>query len=167
MDDVFLWVSDRLHEILGLSDKHTAEYFVGLAKSSSSSQQFVEKLQKTGAVSISPSVITFANELWTKVPHKQQREKPAREKERQIMREQERNRQYKLLSDSEDDESIQLQSKAPRKKKGTKRSKDKRRHLRTQKVLEVESEEEEEKANQNSSDTDEWERYVSFLLITD
>lgn len=163
MEDVAQWVSDKLHELLGLSDKHTAEFLVGLAKSSHSCNQFVQKLEKTGAITISPAVTSFASELWNKVPHKQPQEKAARQREREILREQERYRQYKLLSDSEDDIDGGSSTKdVLSKKKGNKsKLKSKRRHLRTQKPSEIESEEEEEKgASEHGSDSDEWERYI-------
>ena len=166
MDDVVQWVSDKLHEILGLSDKFTAEFLVGLAKSSNSSNQFVQKLEKTDAIAISPAVVSFANELWSKVPHRQPREKPARQREREIIREQERNRQYKLLSDSEEDIERTHSARDISAKKKKSKFKSKQRHLRTQKTTAIESDEEEEerRVSEHDSDLDEWERYMYINL---
>ena len=67
MASVETWVGDKLHEILGISDRTIAEYFVGLASKSSSSQELVENLRKTGTVDIDPTMVKFAGELWEKV----------------------------------------------------------------------------------------------------
>lgn len=61
------WVSDKLHDVLGFSDKLIAELFVGLAKKSSSSEDLVRRLKETGAVEIDTNVTNFAGELWNKV----------------------------------------------------------------------------------------------------
>ncbi|ELT93001.1 hypothetical protein CAPTEDRAFT_48421, partial [Capitella teleta] len=96
------WVGDKLHEILGISDRTIAEYFVGMAKKSSSPQDLVEGLKKTGTVDIDATMKSFANELWGKVPHKLIEEKPARAVERAALELQKRNMAYKLLSDSDE-----------------------------------------------------------------
>ena len=61
------WVGDQLHEILGISDRTIAEYFVGLAKKSGSPQDLVENIRRTGTVDIDGNMINFAKELWGKV----------------------------------------------------------------------------------------------------
>ena len=45
MSELVDWVSDSLHDILGLSDTYTAEFLVGLAKKCSSSEAFLKKLK--------------------------------------------------------------------------------------------------------------------------
>ena len=61
------WVGDRLHDILGISDKHIAEYFVALASKSSSAENFVDRLRKTGTVDVDLPLTNFAGELYNKV----------------------------------------------------------------------------------------------------
>ena len=62
MADTVEWVSDQLYDILGLSDHYTAEFLVGLAKTSSS-DIFLSQLQDTGAITINDSVRDFASQL--------------------------------------------------------------------------------------------------------
>ena len=66
MSAVETWVNDKLHDILGISDKYIAQYLIGLAKKSSSAEEYVEKLRDTGTVEIDQSMVTFSQELWNK-----------------------------------------------------------------------------------------------------
>lgn len=61
------WVDDRLYDILGLSDRYLPLFMIGTAKKSLSSQDFVSRLQQTGAIDINEKVIAFAEELFDKV----------------------------------------------------------------------------------------------------
>jgi hypothetical protein len=64
------WVSDKLHDILGFSDKHTVEYLVSLGRSTKTSESFREKLQ--GFLGpLDGEVLNFANDLWQRVPHQE------------------------------------------------------------------------------------------------
>ena len=62
------WVSDKLHDILGFSDKHTVEYLVNLSKNTKTSDSFREKLQGFLGT-LDGDVLNFANDLWQRVPH--------------------------------------------------------------------------------------------------
>ena len=160
MSDTVSWVSDQLHGLLGHSDRLTAEFLVGLAKKAQSPEAYVRKLQDTRALTVNQSARSFAAELWSRVPHKQAAEKPARAREREILQQQAKNRSYKLLSDSEDEVS----GAAPvRSKKREKEGKRKRKNLRTEKASTWESESDEEasamkRGRREESDSDEWER---------
>ena len=66
MSAVETWVNDKLHDILGISDKYIAQYLIGLAKKSSSAEEYVEKLRDTGTVEIDQSMVIFSQELWSK-----------------------------------------------------------------------------------------------------
>ena len=160
-DGTVSWVSDQLHELLGHSDRLTAEFLVGLAKKAQSPEAYVRKLQDTRTLTVNQSVRSFAAELWGRVPHKQATEKPARAREREILQQQAWNRSYKLLSDSEDDEVSRA---APvRSKKRDKEAKRKRKNLRTEKASTWESESDEEatamkRGRREESDSDEWEK---------
>lgn len=61
------WVSDRLHDILGLSDRYVAQFMIGLARKSSASQDFIARLKETGTIDIDQRVTAFAEELYNKV----------------------------------------------------------------------------------------------------
>ena len=104
------WVSDRLHDILGLSDRLTSEFLVGLAKKSRSAELFVQQIEATGTISVNDEVRTFASQLWNKVPHKAVAEKPARAAEREAILLQKKNKSYQLLSDPEEEQDAGLTS---------------------------------------------------------
>ena len=61
------WVSDRLHDILGMSDKYIAQYMVSLAGKATSGTDLIEKLKATGTVDVDQNMVTFLHELYTKV----------------------------------------------------------------------------------------------------
>lgn len=103
-DGIVDWVSDELHDILGLSDRYTAEYFVGLAKKASSHDALVKQLQNTGAVTVNEAIHQFSRELWEKLPHQKATEKPARAKEREALIQREKNKRYQMIMDDSDDE---------------------------------------------------------------
>lgn len=159
MANIVSWVSDKLHDILGLSDRYTAEFLVELARKSDSGASFVKKLKDTGALDVNQAVERFAHELWSKVPRRQAVEKPARAVEREAILQRQRNRAYKLLSDSEDDEP-KVKQKLSVKTKIEKASKG-RKNLRQQAAWESESEEERPSApkrGKSDSDSDDWEQ---------
>ena len=61
------WVGDKLHDILGISDKVIAQFMIGLASKSKSSDDLVERIRDTGTIDVDASVVKFAEELWEKV----------------------------------------------------------------------------------------------------
>lgn len=104
MADVVDWVSDQLHDLLGLSDRHTAEFLIGLAKKSSTLESFLVQLEETASLTLNDPLSEFANQLWRKVPHKAVAEKPARAKEREAILQKERNKSYQLVLDSDNED---------------------------------------------------------------
>ncbi|XP_070822733.1 pre-mRNA-splicing factor ATP-dependent RNA helicase DHX16 [Chaetodon trifascialis] len=147
------WVNDRLHDILGLSDRYVSQFMIGTARKASSSQDFVNRLEQTGTIDIDQSVISFAQELYEKIPRKQVVEKPSRAMEREAIEMDRKNRTYMLLEDSDSDGDVVRE-----KQKGKKKSKDKdkgnkRKHIRQKKESESSSEEEAPKrGHSNKSD---------------
>ena len=103
-DSIVDWVSDELHDILGLSDRYTAEYLVGLARKAPSTGTFLKQLEKTGAISINEAVTEFSQKLWQRVPHQTAIEKPARAREREAILQREKNKKYQLIMEGSDDE---------------------------------------------------------------
>ncbi|KAH6946102.1 hypothetical protein HPB50_011633 [Hyalomma asiaticum] len=122
MAGVEQWVSDQLHSILGLSDRYVAQFLVNMAQKSTSRQDLVEKIRDTGTISVNDDVVGFMGQLWDKVPHKEQREKPSRARERAVREVLEQNAKYTLLPDSEDE--------APQTTATAKKKTSKKRHLR-------------------------------------
>ena len=57
MGDLNSWVSDKLHELVGISDRSIAEFMVGLCKKSKSPSEFVEKIRDTGTIDVDEKVI--------------------------------------------------------------------------------------------------------------
>ena len=66
MTQIETWVNDKLHDILGISDKYIAQYLIGLAKKSSTADEYVEKIRDTGTVEIDQNMVNFSHELWQK-----------------------------------------------------------------------------------------------------
>ncbi|XP_041843981.1 pre-mRNA-splicing factor ATP-dependent RNA helicase DHX16 [Melanotaenia boesemani] len=137
------WVNDRLHDILGLSDRYVSQFMIGIARKSLSPEDFVSRLEQTGTIDIDQSVAAFAKELFEKIPRKEVVEKPSRAIERQAIEMERKNRTYTLLEDSDSGEEV-----VKEKQKGKKKSKDKdrgskRKHIRQKKGSESSSEDEE------------------------
>uniref|UniRef100_A0A8C7GPU7 RNA helicase n=1 Tax=Oncorhynchus kisutch TaxID=8019 RepID=A0A8C7GPU7_ONCKI len=149
------WVSDSLHDILGLSDRYVAQFMIGSARKSLSAQDFVAHLKSTGTIDINQRVIAFAQELYEKIPRKQVVEKPARAIERRVMEIERKNRNYTLLSDSESDgEAVREKEKKKSKDRG-----DKRKHLRKREESQSSSEEETRKSKKDEEEEEEeWEK---------
>uniref|UniRef100_A0A8C9Y2Z0 RNA helicase n=1 Tax=Sander lucioperca TaxID=283035 RepID=A0A8C9Y2Z0_SANLU len=162
------WVNDRLHDILGLSDRYVSQFMIGTARKASSPQDFVTRLEQTGTIDIEPSVVAFAQELFDKIPRKQVVEKPARAMEREAIEMDRKNRTYTLLEDSDSDGDAVIE-----KQKGKKKSKDKdrgnrRKHIRQKKESESSSEDEaskrgssgqgEHKSLNKEDEEEEWEK---------
>lgn len=61
------WVNDKLHDILGISDKYISQYLLGLAKKATGPNDFTDKIRETGTVEIDTNMLNFAHELWQKV----------------------------------------------------------------------------------------------------
>uniref|UniRef100_A0A9J7YYR2 Pre-mRNA-splicing factor ATP-dependent RNA helicase DHX16 n=1 Tax=Cyprinus carpio carpio TaxID=630221 RepID=A0A9J7YYR2_CYPCA len=138
------WVSDQLHDILGLSDRYVAQFMIGLVQKSSGPQDFVARLQQTGTIDIDQRITAFAHELYNKAPKKHVAEKPARAVERQVMEMERKNRTYTLLEDSESDGEMARERGKEKKSKDRDKGK-KRKHLRQKRDESPSSSEEDSK----------------------
>lgn len=156
MAELSTWVSDKLHDVLGFSDKYTVEYLIGLAKSSTSPESLVQRVSE--GLNVDDKVATFASELWSKFPHATgPAEHPYRAKERALIEQRQKYMGYALLSDDDDDDDDKViktnESKKDRKRK----------HLR-RKTESSSSDEDSLRGNDaskaigNDSDSDEWEK---------
>lgn len=133
------WVQDELHSVLGLSERHVAQFLIGTAQRCVSAEEFVQRLRDTDTLDLSGPACDFALRLWNKVPRKAVVEKPARAAEREARALLEKNRSYKLLVDSEEssEETVGRAGSNLQKKRK------KRKHLRKKRQEEEEDEEEE------------------------
>ena len=162
---VVSWVSDKLHAIIGLSDIQLAEYLTELAKRARTSQGFVEKLRNSGTIAMSGTVVAFAEELWSKVPHTPKDEKPARAREREALRQQAKYSSYNVLLDPENEDSEKHLKKKGKYDKGNRTSA--KKNIRSQKSSSWESDNDSENKDlKKDSDSDEWERLVYFSIQT-
>lgn len=156
-------MSDRLHDILGLSDRYVSQFMIGLARKSSSGDDFVSRLQQTGTIDIDQSVTSFAHELYGKIPRKEVVEKPARALERQALEMQRKNQTYTLLEDSDSEGDVAKDTNKNKKNKKDRGSK--RRHIRQKQESGSSSEEEPvqksvsgHKSVKQEEDEEEWEK---------
>ncbi|XP_076455055.1 pre-mRNA-splicing factor ATP-dependent RNA helicase DHX16-like [Babylonia areolata] len=154
------WVTDQLYDILGISDKYIAQYFIGLASKSSSAEDFVVKLKETQTVAVDANLTAFARDLYNRVPHKGKQVKQLTSEQREAIELEQKNRTYQLLDEDDDDDSDDVQP-APTKK--MKVEKKKRNLRRKQESSESSSESEMEQdrdrdATEESSSEDEMDR---------
>ncbi|XP_033123605.1 pre-mRNA-splicing factor ATP-dependent RNA helicase DHX16-like [Anneissia japonica] len=156
-----VWVRDQLHDILGISDRYIAEYLIGLAKKSFTSEAFVDTLQKTGAIEVDNRTIAFASQLWMKIPRKVSSSVVNRAMEKAAISQHQQNQKYQILSSDDDVDIVET-------KPSTKKSiKSKKRNIRKKEASSSsssssESEEEQRHSKKRrfkddtSSDSDEW-----------
>ncbi|XP_067933962.1 pre-mRNA-splicing factor ATP-dependent RNA helicase DHX16-like [Watersipora subatra] len=119
MGDLERWVGDRLHDIVGISDKMIVQYILGLAKSAKSPADYIEKLRNTEALDINEKIVSFSQELFTKLPTRQSAVKLLeRQKREEALAFQKRNQSYNLIdSDSDQEETPKTLQKLKRNKK--------------------------------------------------
>ncbi|MEE6512548.1 hypothetical protein FKM82_019605 [Ascaphus truei] len=134
MDGVESWVKEQLHDVLGMSDRHVAQFLVGTALRSQSSADLLSRLKDTGAIDVTERVKGFVEELWVKIPRKTPVERPARAAEREALAMQEKNRSYTLLEDSEEEEEEKGEGRENKRRR-------KKQHLRKRRKEEEEEEE--------------------------
>ncbi|KAM9723759.1 pre-mRNA-splicing factor ATP-dependent RNA helicase DHX16 [Menidia menidia] len=144
------WVSDRLHDILGLSDRYVSQFMVGVARKASSADDFVSRLEQTGTIDIDQSVEAFARELFQKIPRKQAVEKPSRALEREAMEMDRRNQTYTLLEDS--DSGGEAPAQRPKGRKKSRDGANRRKHIRKKRGGESSSEDEATKRAQSGQE---------------
>lgn len=156
MSELTSWVSDKLHDVLGFSDKYTVEYLIGLAKNSASPESMVQRVSE--GLNADNKMASFAAELWSKMPRKTPpAEHPYRAKERALIEQRQRFTGYALVSDDDEDEEQMTRAKESKKNI-------KRKHLRRK--TESSSSDEDSpggtvgasKETPNESDSDEWEK---------
>ncbi|XP_066474343.1 pre-mRNA-splicing factor ATP-dependent RNA helicase DHX16 [Tiliqua scincoides] len=152
------WVSEELHGLLGLSERHVVAFMVGLAKRSRSSEDLLARLEETDTLRVAdPAARAFAQRLWERVPHQAPRERPARVAEQEALALQQKNRTYTLLEDSDDEvagEATAAQgSKRQRPSRGLEGKQRKRnKHLRRHKAEEEDDDVEKDSDKKGSGD---------------
>lgn len=98
-----IWVSDQLHILLGYSQPAVVSFVIGLAKKSSSVADVASRLLEYGLPSSSETQ-SFANELYTKVPHKSGGMNAYQQAEREAAAFVRKQKEYAILDADDDDE---------------------------------------------------------------
>ena len=120
MGEQLTWVSDKLHELVGISDRSIAEFIIGLCGQSKTPADFIDKIRDTGAIDVDDKVSVFASELFGRMPKEmtagEKRRLENRRKEEQAVMEQKRNKGFKLV-DSDEDDTLKIKPKKKKKKR--------------------------------------------------
>jgi len=122
------YVSDKLHETLGMSDKNVVHYLIGLGRKTDNVEKYIKELETV--LGDEGNFQGVATEIWSRIPRKQKAESVNRVKERVAIAQEEENRSYKMLSDSdevEDDAPVIKPQKAKKRKKKKEDNKTKKR----------------------------------------
>nr|CAB3237847.1 putative pre-mRNA-splicing factor ATP-dependent RNA helicase DHX16 [Phallusia mammillata] len=162
------WVNDQLHEILGLSEKHVAQFLIGLCEKSDSSDEFVRRLRSTGAVEVNPKIVSFASELFARVPHRKKAITSSKLAEQRAVALQTKTKSYALVSSDEDDDPAPVIVPKKRSKEQSKK-KPAPRHIRKRTKSQESSSDDEtvvakkkgysgKNEEQKSSSEDEWDK---------
>lgn len=61
------WVQEELHSVLGLSERHVAQFLIGTAQRCASAEEFVQRLRDTETLDLGGPARDFALRLWSKV----------------------------------------------------------------------------------------------------
>ena len=94
MSEHLTWVSDKLHELVGISDRSIAEFIIGLGTQSKSPAEFIQKIKDTDCIEINDKVSVFATELHAKIPRELSLGENRR-REEAALSEQKRNNSFK------------------------------------------------------------------------
>ena len=128
MGDQLTYVSDKLHELVGISDRSIAEFILGLCTQSKTPADFIDKIKATGCIDINDKVSLFATDLFGRVPRElsagEKKRAENRRKEEQALLEQKKNKGFKMVDFEEDELSIKPKKKKSKKKKEDKRNDD-------------------------------------------
>ena len=99
MSEHLTWVSDKLHELVGISDKSIAEFIIGPGIQSKSPAEFIQNFKDTDCIEINDKVSVFARELHAKIPRKlsqgEKKRAENRRREKAALSEQKRNNSFK------------------------------------------------------------------------
>lgn len=161
------WVDDQLHDILGLSEKYLTQYMIGLCKKSTSVDNFIANLRSTGTVDVNQKLISFASELYSRVPHKTVAISASKASEYKALSDQKKQSAYTLVSSDEDavkapKQTVNLGKAKPRKtytkKSRTFRGKKDESSSEDETTIKSRWQANKEEKSSNSSSSDEWEQ---------
>lgn len=96
------WVSDKLHDALGMSDRNIVHYLIGLGKKTDNVDRYIKELD--AVLGDEGNFQSVATDIWNRIPRKTKKESVNRVKEREAIAEEAVNKTYKMLSDTDDDD---------------------------------------------------------------
>ncbi len=101
------WISDKLHDLVGYSDKVVAEFVLQKAKDSVSANALLRSLTSAETLPESSASLSFANELWAKIPRiaKVDAVTARHEAEKKAREDLIKSRSYALVDDIDDEPS--------------------------------------------------------------
>jgi len=73
------YVSDKLHETLGMSDKNVVHYLIGLGRKTDNVEKYIKELETV--LGDEGNFQGVATEIWSRIPRKQKAEKRKKKKE--------------------------------------------------------------------------------------
>ncbi|KAL7986308.1 hypothetical protein Chor_011474 [Crotalus horridus] len=149
------WVSNQLHTLLGLSERHVVAFMVGLAQRSRTPEDLLTRLEETETLRVTdPTARAFAQQLWDRVPHQVPQERPARLAEQQALALQEKNRSYTLLEDSDDEETSKTTAARSSKRHHPSRGPESKQRKRQKHLRQRKEEEEDKDSDEKLSEED-------------
>ncbi|XP_065190543.1 pre-mRNA-splicing factor ATP-dependent RNA helicase DHX16-like [Sycon ciliatum] len=104
--DLRIWVSDRLHDVLGMSERTVVDFLIAGAKKANSPDALTQLVSSSG-FDVTPAVEVFAEELWGRFPHAAAvplAQRPSAVRSRQVLQERAKNASYKLIPESSSEE---------------------------------------------------------------
>ncbi|KDP35779.1 hypothetical protein JCGZ_10415 [Jatropha curcas] len=102
--DLKTWVSDKLMSLLGYSQNTVVQYIIGLSKQANSSADVMGKLAEFG-FSSSTETRAFAEQLFSRVPHKQSGLSLYQKQEREAAMLVRKQKSYTILDAADDDDN--------------------------------------------------------------
>uniref|UniRef100_A0A7M5UD86 RNA helicase n=2 Tax=Clytia hemisphaerica TaxID=252671 RepID=A0A7M5UD86_9CNID len=126
MSDIDLqnYVSDKLHEVLGMSDKNVVHYLIGLGKKTDDVEKYVKELNNV--LGDEGNFQSVAKDIWNRIPRAVKGENMNRVKERIAKAEEVENQSYKMLSDTDEEDLVIRPTKVKKKKKDREKKKKKK-----------------------------------------
>ena len=128
MSEHLTWVSDKLHELVGISDKSIAEFILGLCQQSKTPADFITKIRETDCIDINDQVSLFATELHAKIPREmsagEKKRLENRKKEQQAISDQKKNKGFKMVDFDDEEDRLNIKPKKKKKKKDKQKDED-------------------------------------------
>jgi len=126
MSDLQRWVREQMFTILDMTDEFVGDYLINLCKKSYTEEDYINQLRGTRVIDITPKLVQFAKELFSKVPHKQKKQTASQIQIEKAITKHKNAKVYSLVpSDDEDNEvntSLKQSNKMEKRIRGRRKS---------------------------------------------